>query len=464
MNRCPKCDAELMSDARFCGVCGHRIAAKAGGKRKDIVKAPPGAPTLAPPNRAADLIAGEPPPAVRPQGKKAGMPKSAPASAPEPLPSYLTGEDPYLGALLGGRFEVIDKLGEGGFGAVYRGRQSGTGREVALKLLHPEMTRDDNVLARFRREGEVLCQLRDAHTITTYDFDQTDDGSLFIAMELLSGRSLHDVFQDEAPIHWQRMLGIVVQMCSSLQEAHSLGIVHRDLKPENIHLEQRFGNPEYVKILDFGIAKVMRGDGVGKEGQQIQQLTATGQTLGTLEYMSPEQLMGKELDGRSDIYAVGVLCYEMMTGRLPFPDAIGPAAQIAAQLKKTPQRPSEVRPEMEIPAEVDEIVLKCLGKRPPDRYDDMEQLRGIGVDLLERHEHGQAVTPGTPTAPPRAQEPPHPEAEAPLNVVPAHSEAVQPAEPWSPPDTPASSSNLLYVIIAIAVALAAGVGAFFALQ
>ncbi|MEJ7603753.1 MAG: serine/threonine-protein kinase, partial [Kofleriaceae bacterium] len=126
-------------------------------------------------------------------------------------------------------------------------------------------------------------------------------------------------------------------MCSSLAEAHSQGIVHRDLKPENIYLESRPGNPEFVKILDFGIAKVSRGDSIDPQSPQ---LTATGQTLGTLEYMSPEQLMGKPLDGRSDVYALGVVAYEMITGRLPFPDAKGPAGLITAQLKQTPQPPS----------------------------------------------------------------------------------------------------------------------------
>ena len=140
------------------------------------------------------------------------------------------------------------------------------------------------------------------------------------------------------------MFKILTEMCSSLAEAHAQGIVHRDLKPENIYLESRPGNPEFVKILDFGIAKVMRGDSIDPQSPQ---LTATGQTLGTLEYMSPEQLMGKALDGRSDVYALGVVAYEMITGRLPFPDAKGPAGLITAQLKQTPQPPSAAQPEGE---------------------------------------------------------------------------------------------------------------------
>src|SRR5204863_354989 len=172
-----------------------------------------------------------------------------------------------------------------------------------------------------------------------------------IAMELLEGKSLHDVFHDEAPLAWPRILKVMAEMCSSLEEAHALGIVHRDLKPENIYLENRPGNPEFVKILDFGIAKVMRGDGIA--GDMSPQLTATGQTLGTLEYMSPEQLMGKQLDGRSDVYALGVVAYEMITARLPFPDAKGPAGLITAQLKQTPQPPSTANPKANLPAQAD---------------------------------------------------------------------------------------------------------------
>jgi serine/threonine-protein kinase len=289
-------------------------------------------------------------------------------------------EDPYVGQVLNDRFVIESKLGEGGFGAVYKGMQKGTNRVVAIKLLHPEMTRDKNVVERFRREGQVLCSLRDAHSVTTYDFDQTKDGTLFIAMELLEGRSLHDVFADEAPIDWRRMVKILSEMCTSLAEAHALGVVHRDLKPENVHLEKRAGNDEFVKILDFGIAKMLRGDGIG--GNKGPQLTATGQTLGTLEFMSPEQLMGKELDGRSDIYGMAVLAYELMTGRLPFPDAIGPAMLISAQLKRTPDLPSVAYPAGNIPRDVDSMIFKMLQKHKTDRFADVAEVRSECLRIL----------------------------------------------------------------------------------
>ena len=368
---CPKCATPLEAGARFCGVCGNKLEdrpAVAAPARPAAPERVDGAATqLDKPALKLPLSAHRP--AVTPAPAQAPKPPPVARATPKPIKP----EDPYIGSVLNGRFTIEAKLGEGGFGAVYKGVQNATGRRVAIKLLHPEMTRDQNVVARFRREGQVLCALRDAHTITTYDFDQTPDGTLFIAMELLQGKSLHEIFHEEAPIAWQRMLKVMAEMCSSLEEAHALGIVHRDLKPENVYLENRPGNPEFVKILDFGIAKVMRGDGIA--GDMSPQLTATGQTLGTLEYMSPEQLMGKPLDGRSDIYGLGVVAFELITGRLPFPDAVGPAALISAQLKKVPPTASQAYPQGDIPEAVDQLILKMLEKDKNNRFRDATELR-----------------------------------------------------------------------------------------
>jgi len=196
---CPSCTTPLEPNARFCGVCGFRLQAS----RPAAGSQPAGGltPAAAAPNR----------PQVRPQTPAAGVPgvKPAAGSAPKPQrpapakPRATKGDEMYLNQVLNNRFKVESKIGEGGFGAVYRGTQLATGRKVALKLLHPEMTKDENLVARFRREGMVLCNLRDAHTITTYDFDQTQDGTLYIAMELLEGKSLHQVFHEQAPLEWK---------------------------------------------------------------------------------------------------------------------------------------------------------------------------------------------------------------------------------------------------------------------
>src|SRR6185369_17030512 len=236
---CPSCSSPLEPNARFCGVCGYRLQAN---------RAPAAAPGSSPAPRASSPAAGaqqarlNTPPAGTP-GVKPQVQGGAQKAPPRARPRAPKGDDIYIDAVLNNRFKVESKIGEGGFGAVYRGVQLATGRKVALKLLHPEMTKDDNLVARFRREGMVLCNLRDAHTITTYDFDQTPDGTLYIAMELLEGKSLHHLFHEQAPPEWKRMFKILSEMCSSLAEAHAQGIVHRDLKPENVYLESRPGNP-----------------------------------------------------------------------------------------------------------------------------------------------------------------------------------------------------------------------------
>jgi serine/threonine protein kinase len=378
---CPSCNSSLEPNARFCGVCGYRLQARSPNNSG----APPNASSASAGSRPnAGAVApvtdrgsqpaverGSSPVVAKAPQAQAQPQKPKPLIKPPAASRHKQNDDIYINTTLNNRFKVESKIGEGGFGAVYRGVQLATGRKVALKLLHPEMTKDDNLVARFRREGMVLCNLRDAHTITTYDFDQTPDGTLYIAMELLEGKSLHQIFHEEAPLDWKRVFKILTEMCSSLAEAHAQGIVHRDLKPENIYLESRPGNPEFVKILDFGIAKVMRGDSIDPQSPQ---LTATGQTLGTLEYMSPEQLMGKQLDGRSDVYALGVVAYEMITGKLPFPDAKGPAGLITAQLKTTPPPPSQTNPKANLPQAVDRVILKCLEKNKDNRHADVTAL------------------------------------------------------------------------------------------
>jgi len=397
---CPSCNSRLEPNARFCGVCGYRLAptrppnsvtaspAQAHDRlpRNASASAAPGAQVSVRPQASGE-------PATRPAGAAASAAKQPPRAAPKPRAKL--GDEIYINQVLNNRFKVESKIGEGGFGAVYRGVQLQSGRKVALKLLHPEMTKDENLVARFRREGMVLCNLRDAHTITTYDFDQTPDGTLYIAMELLEGKSLHEIFHQEAPLDWRRVFKILTEMCSSLAEAHAQGIVHRDLKPENIYLETRPGNPEFVKILDFGIAKVMRGDSIDPQSAQ---LTATGQTLGTLEYMSPEQLMGKPLDGRSDVYALGVLAYEMITGRLPFPDAKGPAGLITAQLKQTPLPPSQAQSQATLPPAADRAILKCLEKDKTNRYPDVSALALALNEVMAQPAPAPPVAPVPPVA------------------------------------------------------------------
>ncbi len=418
MTHCPNCTLPIENSSRFCGVCGTRIdeeevvlprtllATQAPDIETDLfdeedalaisttqegigktrVDGRVGHLRNIPAKTSVAAVARPTPIEVAPVQEvptASAHPKTMVSAPPAKAvaAAVFDPNDPVIGQTLNNRFVIESKLGEGGFGAVYKGVQKGTNRIVAIKLLHPEMTRDSNVVERFRREGQVLCSLKDAHTVTTYDFDQTPDGTLFIAMELLEGRSLHDVFATEAPIDWRRMLKIITEMCSALAEAHAMGVVHRDLKPENVHLEKRPGNDEFVKILDFGIAKMLKGEDGGTSGPQ---LTALGQTLGTLEYMSPEQLMGKPLDGRSDVYAMGVLAHELITGKLPFPDAVGPALLITAQLRSVPPALSTVRPDKDIPPEVDALVLRMLEKTCEGRFENVTVLQKECQHILRK--------------------------------------------------------------------------------
>jgi serine/threonine-protein kinase len=395
MALCPHCSNEIDDGARFCGVCGRPITQTAGAavaararaeaearaaeaRTADISGAfappPPSAvPTQVPPSPSASTSGASPapPPAARPAPVAAARPAPATTARPAPAQPIRGPTQPLenlIGRTLNHRYLVEDKIGEGGFGAVFRGKQIATGREVALKILHPHNVHDETIVARFRREAEACSKLRDPHTVTTYDFDETPDGILYLAMELLRGRALHHLQKADGPLGAGRVLRIMDQVAASLSEAHANGIVHRDMKPENVFIEQRAGE-DHVKVLDFGIAKVMSDD------RQVPALTAVGQTLGTLEFMSPEQLRGQKLDGRSDIYALGMMAYEMLTGKLPFLSAKTPIDIINFHMKHEAPPPSRLADHIVIPPAVDAIILKMVQKDREARFADANSLR-----------------------------------------------------------------------------------------
>jgi serine/threonine protein kinase len=223
----------------------------------------------------------------------------------------------HTGHVLANRYEIIDEIGRGGFGMVYRARQVNMDREVAVKVLPPQFMAIEDVVARFKREAHLSSRLKHPNTITIHDYGQADN-LLFIVMELLDGEDLADVLKRERTLEQQRILHIARQVLKSLAEAHEQGIVHRDLKPENIYLTRVGEDTDYVKVLDFGIAKLAEPGGGETSGRR---LTVTGSTVGTPVYMSPEQAAGEEVDNLTDLYALGVIMYEMATGHPPFNDA-----------------------------------------------------------------------------------------------------------------------------------------------
>ena len=210
------------------------------------------------------------------------------------------------------RYQILEYLGRGGMGAVFKARQIHMDREVALKVIHRKLCQDDKQVQRFEQEARTSSKLNHPNSIRVFDYGKSEDGRLFMAMEFLRGRTLGRLIADEGPLEPKRVIAVARQMFKSLAEAHQLGLVHRDLKPENIFICEIFGETDYVKVLDFGIAKA-----IGPTADEAN-LTQTGFICGTPRYLSPEQALGQKVDGRADLYSVGVLMYEMLTGRPPF--------------------------------------------------------------------------------------------------------------------------------------------------
>ena len=267
---------------------------------------------------------------------------------------------------IAGRYRLFEKLGEGAMGAVYRGEQISLKRAVAVKLLKPELSADRQLVRRFISEAEAIAKLGHPNTVNIYDFGQDGDGSLFIVMEYIDGPSLRAVVQKEAPFTPTRALVIAAQIAASLADAHSRSIVHRDLKPDNVMLQTRGRQRDIVRVLDFGIAK-LRDDNRATRAA----LTQAVDLLGTPQYMAPEQVVGDAIDGRTDIYALGCMIYEMVTQRRPF-DATTVTEMLTKHLNETVVPPTTRRPDLQIPTEIDRLVLMAMMKQPVARPATME--------------------------------------------------------------------------------------------
>jgi serine/threonine-protein kinase len=271
----------------------------------------------------------------------------------------------YLGKTVAGRYEIKSVLGAGGMGAVFVAEQKPLGREVALKIIKQSLSDDPDAVARFEQEAKTVSTLQHPNLITVYDYGHDEDGTLFIAMELLKGRSVRDVLVEERHLEWSRTLPIVSDVCRALAEAHRAGIIHRDLKPDNIMLLDKSGEREFAKVLDFGVAKLLDTEGKG--------LTTTGVLVGTPGYISPEQMNGTTDDARSDLYALGVVWYEMLSGLSPFHDTTPMRLAVKHMTEAPPDLQSRV-PGFGIPDEVATIVMRLLAKRPAERAESSQAL------------------------------------------------------------------------------------------
>ncbi len=261
-------------------------------------------------------------------------------------------QDPFVGKVIDGRYEIQQRVGEGGMGVVYRARQISIDRIIALKMLNSQMAADPTWVQRFYNEAKACSRLQHPNTIRMFDFGQSSEGKLFMTMEFLDGQSLRDAIT-KSPLAPQRVVKILIQCCASLAEAHSIGIIHRDIKPDNVFLLNMAGSPDFVKLLDFSVAKLLEGD---------RMKTQAGVVFGTPQYMSPEQGRGLPLDARSDLYALGILAYEMLVGNVPFHDE-NPMTVIQMHLNGQVPPMSD-----QIPYSVQAIVRRALEKDAGRRY------------------------------------------------------------------------------------------------
>ncbi len=268
-----------------------------------------------------------------------------------------------MGKEVAGQFRIVEKIGKGGMGAVYRAEQPDMNRYVAIKILHSRYLSRSDLVSRFRREARAMSQLSHPNTARVFLYGQLDDGACYFVMEHLVGQNLAQIVRAEGAMAPERAIRIMVQVCGALEEAHQAGIIHRDLKPENIFITTQGGIRDFPKVLDFGLAKVTERQ--MRPGSMV--LTQQGMVFGTPEFMSPEQAHGKTLDARSDIYSLGIILYELLTGKLPF-DAKQPIEYIQLHANATPIPLSKRLREASFPPGLEQVVMKALAKNPADRY------------------------------------------------------------------------------------------------
>src|SRR3954453_1428133 len=283
-------------------------------------------------------------------------------------------DDPLIGTVVSERYRIIRKVGEGGMGAVYQAEHALIEKRIALKILFQDLTRRPDLVARFLQEAKSASRIGQENVIDISDFGQSGDGLVYIAMEFLEGQDLGKTLRAEKQLPWQRTQPILMQIAKGLRAAHGHGIIHRDMKPENVYLVQREGRPDFVKVLDFGIAKIVTPDESGGPA-----LTQTGMIFGTPEYMSPEQAQGSTPDPRVDVYAVGCIMYHMLTGQVPF-TADNFMGILTKHLLEAPVPPRKRRPDLDIMPDVEAICLRAMEKDRDKRFADMDALyRALGA-------------------------------------------------------------------------------------
>ena len=325
------------ADAKFCTKDGTRLVATTGGAAAPVAPPPTGAPMVSGPRNTAAAGAGR------------GEPKAAPAHAN------------LVGQQLDKRYKIERKLGEGGMSFVYLATDISTQQQFAIKVLSEALSQDTNAMARLRREAALGMRLAHPNVCHIMRLGETEDGLVYVVMPYVNGEILADRNNRLGRLSLPDTVRFVKDIANGLQVAHELKIVHRDLKPENIMICRGPNATEYAVVMDFGLAKERKAEG------ELQKLTATGIILGTPEFMSPEQLRGKPLDPRTDIYSLALMTYEMLTGKLPF-QGRNQQEMMIARLRSDPIPIRRMRPDFDIPEAVERVLNKAMSRGPDDRY------------------------------------------------------------------------------------------------
>src|SRR5438445_2061401 len=271
------------------------------------------------------------------------------------------GASDLVGQVIADRYHIVKKLGEGGMGQVYLAEHVKMGRRSAIKVMNPSMVHDPDAVARFNREASNASRITHPNVCAIYDFGETSDGLIYLAMEFIEGEPLTDLLEREGALPVPRTVTIFLQVAEALQAAHDLCIVHRDLKPDNVMLTRRKDGADVVKVVDFGIAKAVGGDQAG------QKVTKTGLVVGTPEFMSPEQLSGDTLDGRSDLYSLALVFYRMLSGKLPF-EATSVQETMIKRLTDEPTKLAKARPDLTFPPGLQPVLDTAPARSPVERY------------------------------------------------------------------------------------------------
>ena len=282
-------------------------------------------------------------------------------------------DDPLIGTTLPGGYVILDLVGVGGMGRVYRAEQKALGRTVAVKIIHPHLLGDESASVRFITEARAASRLNHPNSVGVIDFGKNGT-QLYLVMEFLRGRDLARVIYEDGPLPFKRIVEVLCQVLAALAEAHHLDIIHRDLKPENVVLEPMRTGGDFVKVVDFGLAK-MKADITSTN------ITSPGIVCGTPDYMAPEQGRGDAIDARSDLYACGVILFQLLTGRLPF-EAESPTQVVLMHLSLPPPDPSTIAPEREIPDALVDVTMRSLEKDPSRRFQTADEFAQALRDAL----------------------------------------------------------------------------------